>query len=121
MSTGHTDNGAWFEVRDITSGNGVATSTARVAIHHHGSSVEIHAGRPAGRCTVPDAAGGHPFVQRGTTWRSSMFDLTRRQLMKLGAGVALTQAGWTASADGARVSQWNTSGADNQRFQLQPA
>ncbi|MEO6085250.1 MAG: glycoside hydrolase N-terminal domain-containing protein [Umezawaea sp.] len=33
-----------------------------------------------------------------------MFDLTRRQLMKLGAGVALTQAGWTASADAATTT-----------------
>ena len=27
-----------------------------------------------------------------------MSDLNRRQLMKLGAGVVLTQAGWTATA-----------------------
>jgi len=27
---------------------------------------------------------------------------------------------WSAStADGARISQWNSTGADNQRFQLQ--
>jgi alpha-L-fucosidase 2 len=33
-----------------------------------------------------------------------MSDLTRRQLMKLGAGVALTQAGWPARADAATAA-----------------
>jgi alpha-L-fucosidase 2 len=33
-----------------------------------------------------------------------MSDLTRRQLMKLGAGVVLTQAGWTASASAANAA-----------------